>query len=230
MQVHPIEVWDLLKLLGLEGRWGASEENFLKFFEEVRNPYRQRDWPFLLGMSKDYLKTGGEIDPAFEEQARSRLGPVTWNTVKTLPDTIKSRATIDALDADARSVLGDMVRHHTPVRTFVWRNGRDLRHRYRQRGILSERVPKRKPRNEWIEFTREELELYDRIEEYISHFYRKYEERRRGLGFVMTVYRRRLTSSFHAARKSLGRRRAFLLADADTLGECRPDRRGSGAG
>ena len=217
MQVHPVEVWDLLRLLGLEGRWGASEENFLKFFEEVRNPYRQRDWTFLLGMSKDYLRTGGEIDPAFEEQARGQLGPVTWNTVKTLPDTIKSRATIEALDTEARSVLSDMVRHHTPVRTFVWRNGRDLLHRYRQRGILSERVPKRRPRNEWIEFTPEELELYDRIEEYISHFYRKYEERRRGLGFVMTVYRRRLTSSFHAARASLGRRRAFLIGDTDSV-------------
>ena len=217
MQVHPIEVWDLLKLLGLEGRWGANEENFLTFFEEVRNPYKQRDWPFLLGMWKDFVKTGGQIDPAFEERARNQLGPVTWNTVKTLPDTIKSRATIEALGAEARAVLSDMIRHHTPIRTFVWRNGRDLLHRYRQRGILSERVPKRKPRNEWIEFTPEEQELYDRIEEYISHFYRKYEARRRGLGFVMTVYRRRLTSSFHAARKSLGRRRAFLVGDADAV-------------
>ena len=217
MQVHPVEVWDLLKLLGLESRWGADEENLLRFFEEVRNPYRQRDWPFLLGMSKDFLMTGGEIDPAFEERARSRLGPVAWNTVKTLPDTIKSRATIEALDAEARSVLSDMIRHHTPIRTFIWRNGRGLLRRYRRRGILSQPVPKRKPTNEWIEFTPEELELYDRIEEYISHFYRKYEERRRGLGFVMTVYRRRLTSSFHAARESLGRRRAFLVGDTDAV-------------
>src|SRR5690606_3172772 len=31
-----------------------------------------------------------------------------------------------------------------------------------------------------------------------------------GLGFVMTVYRRRLTSSFYAVRKSLERRLGFL--------------------
>ena len=104
-----------------------------------------------------------------------------------------------------------MVRHHTPIRTFVWRNGRGLLMRYRERGILTERVPKRKPKNEWIAFTPVEQDLYDRIEEYISRFYRLYEERRRGLGFVMTVYRRRLTSSFHAARASLGRRREFLM-------------------
>ena len=46
-------------------------------------------------------------------------------------------------------------------------------------------------------------------------FTRKYEGQRKGLGFVMTVYRRRLTSSFHAARESLERRRAILLSDTD---------------
>ena len=211
MQVNPIEVWDLLKLLGLEGRWGASEENFLRFFEELGTPFGKRDWSFLLEMTKDYLKTGGQLDPAFEEKASRKLGPVAWNAVKALPTTIKAAATIRALDRPARTVLSDMIRHHTPIRTFVWRNGRDLLHRYRERGILSERVPTRKPTNEWIGFAPVEQDLYDRIDEYISHFYRKYEEQRKGLGFVMTVYRRRLTSSFHAARASLKRRREFLL-------------------
>jgi len=56
----------------------------------------------------------------------------------------------------------------------------------------------------------DEQALYDRIDEYISQFYQKYENERRGLGFVMTVYRRRLTSSFYAVRKSLERRLIFL--------------------
>ena len=219
MQVDPIEVWDLLKLLGLAGRWGASEDHFLRFFEESRSPFGQRDWPFLLSMTKDYLETGGEIGSDFAGEARNKLGPVTWNTVRNLPHTIKRRAAIGALDATARSVLNDMIRHHTPIRSYVWRNGRNLLRRYRERGILTERVPTRNPHNEWIEFTPEEQELYDRIEEYISHFYQKYEEQRRGLGFVMTVYRRRLTSSFHAARESLERRRTFLLDDDATAGD-----------
>ena len=211
MQVDPVEVWDLLKLLGLEGRWGAGEDCFVRFFEELRTPPGQRDWSFLLEMTRDYFATGGRIDPAFEEKASSRLGPVSWNAVKALPSTIKAPAKVGALDPTARDVLGGMVRHHTPIRTFVWRNGRGLLHRYRERGILTERVPKRKPKNEWIVFTPVEQDLYDRIEEYISRFYRIYEQRRRGLGFVMTVYRRRLTSSFHAARASLARRREFLM-------------------
>ena len=216
MQVDPIEVWDLLKLLDLAGRWGASEDYFLRFFDESRSPFGQRDWPFLLSMTKDYLETGGEIGPDFAGEARNKLGPVAWNDVRNLPHTIKSRAAIGELDAAARSVLNDMIRHHTPIRSYVWRNGRNLLRRYREREILTERVPTRNPHNEWIEFTPEEQELYERIEEYISHFYQKYEEQRKGLGFVMTVYRRRLTSSFHAARESLERRRAFLLDDDAT--------------
>ena len=219
MQVDPVEVWDLLKLLGLEGRWGAGEDYFLRFFEELRTPPGQRDWPFLLEMTRDYFDTGGRLDPAFEERASSKLGPVRWNAVKDLPKTIKAPVKVKALDPAARHILGQMVRHHTPIRTFVWRNGRGLLHRYRERGILAERVPKRNPTNEWIAFTPVEQDLYDRIEEYISHFYRLYEERRKGLGFVMTVYRRRLTSSFHAARASLGRRRGFLMdPDAEVSG------------
>jgi len=65
----------------------------------------------------------------------------------------------------------------------------------------------------------DEESLYNRIEEYITQFYQKYENERRGLGFVMTVYRRRLTSSFWAVRCSLERRLKFLsgIAGVETL-------------
>ena len=32
MQVHPVEVWDLVKNLNLGGRWEASDDHFLRFF------------------------------------------------------------------------------------------------------------------------------------------------------------------------------------------------------
>jgi hypothetical protein len=61
----------------------------------------------------------------------------------------------------------------------------------------------------------EEQTLYDRIDEYISYFYHKYESERRGLGFVMTVYRRRLASSFYAVRRSLERRLDYLRGELE---------------
>jgi hypothetical protein len=86
---------------------------------------------------------------------------------------------------------------------------------YQSRGILSAKVPKRDPVLEWIPMRSEEKKLYDRIEEYISDFYEKYESERKGLGFVMTVYRRRLTSSFYAMERSLERRLAYLAGEPE---------------
>src|SRR5262249_13116415 len=70
-------------------------------------------------------------------------------------------------------------------------------------------------RQVWIDLRDDEWELYQRIEQYIRHHYQKYEAERKGLGFIMTVYRRRLTSSFYAIAESLQRRLRFLLG---TLG------------
>ncbi|MCP4655039.1 MAG: SWF/SNF helicase family protein, partial [bacterium] len=97
-------------------------------------------------------------------------------------------------------------------RTFAWRNTRALLRTYRMQGLLDANVPERRPQNVWIALRDDERALYERVEEYISDFYERYEAERRGLGFVMTVFRRRLTSSFYALRRSLERRRAFLDA------------------
>ncbi|MGH3041316.1 MAG: helicase-related protein, partial [Gaiellaceae bacterium] len=86
--------------------------------------------------------------------------------------------------------------------------------RYRELGFLKENIPERDPRPVWITMREDERLLYDRIEEYISDFYQRYEAERRGLGFVMTVYRRRLTSSFAAIERSLRRRLDFLEGKA----------------
>lgn len=217
MQVHPVEVWDLLKVLGMGGKWGALQENFLKFFAELRKPFNDRDWPFILSMIRDYLAAGGAIEPAFAEAAQRELGLVDWDVVKELPNSGKPKTTVAQLGRKQQAYLHELVRRCTPLRRFVWRNTRGLLRKYCEKGLLKENVPHRKPKNEWIELKegpRGERELYDRIDEYISDFYQKYEAERKGLGFVMTVYRRRLTSSFYALQRSLERRKQFLMGIA----------------
>jgi hypothetical protein len=93
----------------------------------------------------------------------------------------------------------------------MFRTTREQLRRYRERGILADPVPVRDPQPCWIALSHEEWELYRRVEDYVSDFYQRYEGERRGLGFIMTVYRRRLTSSFAALARSLERRRAYLL-------------------
>src|SRR4029077_9662853 len=64
MQIDPREVYDLLKLLGMGGRWGV-EGNFLRYFEELRQPFEDVDWSFVLVMLDDHFATGGEWDERF---------------------------------------------------------------------------------------------------------------------------------------------------------------------
>lgn len=211
MQVHPVEVWDLLTLLGLGGKWGADEDNFLAFFREMRQPFATADWEWVFDLVQDYLATGGQLDAAFKSQALTELGPVKWSALEDLPRQTGQRARlIRQAGAGAQPYVKELARRHTPLNHYVFRSTRALLREYRRRGILQENVPTRAPHRERIPLRPDEQTLYDRIEEYISQFYQKYERERRGLGFVMTVYRRRLTSSFQAIRCSLERRLAFL--------------------
>ncbi len=216
MQIHPLEVWDLLSVLGLGGRWGADEDAFLGFFQEMRSPASQIDWEFVYDMVGDYLRTGGWLDDGFRQQVLADVGPVQWATLEELPSSPGRRAAlIKQLGAKALPHVKEMARRHTPLSRYIHRNTRRLLREYEKRGILNETVPRRKPHIERVPMQDEESSLYNRIDDYITYFYHKYENERRGLGFVMTVYRRRLTSSFYAVRCSLERRLAYLRGQLD---------------
>ena len=213
MQLDPVEVFDLLKLLGMGGRWGV-EGNFLRYFEELRRPFEDIDWPFILGMLDDHFTTGGQWDEAFCRVAEGRVGPVAWDQIRRLPSSRNAESVIRQLDGAAQGALRQLAGRHTPLRRHIFRNTRPLLRKYREQGLLKENIPERRPKPEWIPMTDEEDTLYRRIEEYIRDHYQKYEAERRGLGFIMTVYRRRLTSSFYAIQQSLQRRLDYLKGAA----------------
>ena len=87
MQINPLEVWDLLTVLGMGGRWGADEGAFLRFFGEMRKPFGQADWDFVFDMVDDYLAAGGALDPVFREQVAADIGPVKWATLEEATET-----------------------------------------------------------------------------------------------------------------------------------------------
>ncbi len=211
LQVHPIEVYDLLHVLGLGGRWGAHPSNFLGFFRELRKDGEDEiDWRFVVSMVRDAQEMGIELDGAFEALAQERLGPVEWRQARGLLEGSDPGATIARLTSVGKGIVREMVRRMTPLRVRIQRNTRELLRRYKEKGLLKGNICRRQADSIWIPFTREEEQLYDEVETYITDFYKKYEAQRRGLGFVMTVYRRRLTSSFHALEQSLVRRLEFL--------------------
>jgi superfamily II DNA or RNA helicase len=216
MQLHPIELWDLLALLGLGGRWGARPEWFLRFYEELRRGAAEVDWSLVLPLVREEVRIHG-IDPVYAQRAAQELGLVGWEEVRRLLLGESTRSP-QHLEPDQRNWLFVGLRHHAPLRRLMFRHTRSLLRRYAERGLLDARIPERRPRPVWIAMSEVERTLYDRIEEYISEFYDRYEAERPGLGFVMTVYRRRLTSSFHAIRCSLERRLEFLSRQRPDLG------------
>ena len=214
MQVHPLEIWDLLSLLGMGGKWGSDEDNFLDFFNELRRPFSQTDWNTVFEMVSDYISSGGEIDGGFRTQATADLGPVKWSKLEflTRPNT-NFQNIVNELGERLTPYIRQLAQKHTPLKNFVQRNTRSLLREYVKKGILKDKIPTRHPEILRVEMTAEEFNLYDRIDEYIHDFYQKYEEERRGLGFIMTVYRRRLTSSFYAIQRSLERRYKYLKGE-----------------
>src|SRR5690606_7568416 len=130
MQVHPLEVWDLLTVLGLGGRWRADENNFLGFFGELRKPFADTEWNFVLDLVADYLETaqpGGQIDPTFYNTMCQRLGTPHANAIRDLPRQQGSRSgLVRGLPSSVQPFVREMARHHTPLQHYIFRNTRDL--------------------------------------------------------------------------------------------------------
>src|SRR5262249_21173641 len=119
----------------------------------------------------------------------------------------------------AMAWLDEWLRAHTPMRERVFRTTRAVLREYKAQNLLppGSTVPHRLVRDRFIPMTPAEGQLYDRLEPYIARYYNTYvsgPKAQRPLGFIMTIYRRRLTSSFLAIERSLINRRAVILGRA----------------
>ena len=96
MQVHPVEVWDLLTELGLPPEW--HETAFLKFFEVVghTSPSPQ-DMEFLAAMFRAAEKSYGS---ATEADAR-RAGATSGLQAKRILSALRDSAAIPRRQMDA---------------------------------------------------------------------------------------------------------------------------------
>jgi hypothetical protein len=99
------------------------------------------------------------------------------------------------------------------------RHTRELLRDYHRKGLLDTPIATRDPRDVVVPMNPAERELYDAVEEYISTTYNNAaQDKRSAVGFVMTIYRRRLASSFHALKQTLNKRltdEKLALTDED---------------
>lgn len=208
MQVHPVEVWDLLSLLGLPPEW--QEEAFLKFCEAVDHPSPSpEDMEFLAAM---FRATEHRYGSASEQDAK-RAGATSGLQAKRILSALRDSAAIPRrqMDAQARGVALRMMRSQSPIGRLISRHTRDLLRRYHKAGKLKTPIADREVDDRFVTLSNDETRIYEAVENYISTTYNQASPKEKNaVGFVMTIYRRRLASSFHALRHTLEDRLAAM--------------------
>ncbi len=221
MQVDPIEVWDLLNLLEMPDEWSAK--GFTGFFKDVTNPD-----PSATAMeSMAALFRAAEVAYGPLPDARAqRLTELSGLGTKKLLRALRDRSGIPRrkLNSSERTAALAMMRSHTPISHRVSRHTRDLLRRYFDAGMLETPIAAREVQDRFIEMPPSERAVYEAVEDYIDTTYNQADESvRNAVGFIMTVYRRRLASSFAALRATLRKRLEAVERGAEALTETDED-------
>ena len=209
MQIDPIEIFDLLNLLGLEGHWSYGE-NFCNYFSSLSDKPDTHTLDFWQTMSNDYFSRGGQ---ECDRLRKNLLNTNQQMMAYKLSDTWKKGTNIVngkklAQDSEFINLSRQYLTINTPLKDLMFRHTRDTLRQYYKLGILDRDIPRRIVSDNAIALEpKREVPLYQAVSNYVRHFYRlAQKENRKALGFLMTLYRKRLTSSFYAIRKSLQRR------------------------
>ena len=200
MQMHPVELWDLLDLLGLPDEWHRDDGVFLRYFQRASGNPSPEDLEYLAALFRSTEASFGEMADTEAAQILPEVSPLKRKKVlRALRDV--SAIPRKTMDADTRRAATCFLRAASPLRHRMIRNTRELLRRYKLP------VPKRDPREVVVEMTPAESALYTAVEDFIGDAYRAASpEKRSAVGFVMTVYRRRLASSFEALKRTLNGR------------------------
>ena len=203
MQVHPAEVWDLLDILGLPEEW--TRKNFIDFFKEMEEPVPSTAaFDRMARLFQACERHFDEIELADAARASGLSGLKLKKVLRALrdeADTPRRRLT-----DDLRQAAINIMRASTPIRMLVSRHTRALLREYFKAGKLTTPIADREVMDRFIKMSSEERALYEAVEEYIATTYNQATDKERNaVGFVMTIYRRRLASSFLALRNTLQR-------------------------
>ncbi len=206
MQVSELEVWDLLCLLGMPSEW--TEEAFERFFEwvEKENP-DEATLSYLAGLWRSSVAAFDE-PPSTALPEQLRRSPMKKKKVlKALKDTDPlSRRNLGIPERQAALALA---KRWTPVQGLISRHSRTLLRAYKQQGAMDLAIGTRHVDDRFLPISPEERALYDAVEDFISTQYaRASGQKKSAVGFVMTIYRRRLASSVAALVATLEKRMA----------------------
>ncbi|EAU70807.1 putative DEAD/H helicase [Synechococcus sp. BL107] len=206
MQVSELEVWDLLALLGMPPEW--TEDAFERFFEwvEKENP-DEATLAYLAGLWRSSVSAFGEApDNAMPEELR-RTPLRKRKALRALND--RDPLSRRNLSVEIRQASLALAKRWTPVQGLISRHSRNLLRAYKQQGSMDLAIGTRHVDDRFLESTPQERALYDAVEGFISSQYAQATgQKKSAVGFVMTIYRRRLASSVAALVSTLEKRLA----------------------
>jgi len=219
MQIDAIEVFDLLNLLGLQGHWSYGD-NFCYYFASLQGAVKQEVINFWQVMSSDYFQRGGQPCSRLEQfltksdRILAYKMQDTWQRGKKISNHKQLLADEDFIDTSRQYLTVN-----TPLKDLMFRHTRDTLRQYYHRGLLERDIPTRVVQDNAITLEpQREVPLYIAVSDYVRHFYRLAQKDQRScLGFLMTLYRKRLTSSFYAIKSSLQRRLDYLLTQQGSV-------------
>lgn len=202
MQIHPVEIWDLLHVLGVPEAWSAKI--FERYFELVAAPNLSDAELDLLA----HLFQANEAHFGLTQQA-------TLNRLVGAGSPLRLRKVLAALrdaaatprhrlSAEERQLAQTILKASSPVANLVSRHTRELLRAYFRAGKISSRIADRDVQDVFVEMSPAERDVYEAVEDYISTTYNSAAAKERNaVGFVMTIYRRRVASSFAALSQTL---------------------------
>ena len=190
MQLNEVELWALLELLQPEG-WNAAE--YRRFYQDdtpdlAEWKYRRDLWQKSNPpQTEDFLLTSDN-----EDYIASQLNQ---------PETMQS-------------TLQEMQRT-SPAKQLMSRHTRELLRQYRSQGLLDAPVPQRHATDVTITMAPEERILYEGIKPLIQQCYSTRDINQQALGFITTIFRKRMGSSTYAYAQTLRNAANRVPQDAD---------------
>ncbi len=186
MQLNEAELWGLLELLEPEG-WGSEE--YRQFYEgesgdggvDVGRWKRRRElWRRASGLESELGSGDFLLDSDNDDYIARRLA-----------------------DAGERERSARAMERDAPGRRLMSRHTRKLLREYRSRGLLDAPVPHRRAGDVTIEMTAEERGLYEGIKPLVEQRYGSRGITGQALGFITTIFRKRMGSSLVAYAQTL---------------------------
>ncbi|WP_065846237.1 helicase-related protein [Sphingobium sp. Ndbn-10] len=206
LQTHAMELYDLLSLLGLPPEWNAvAYERYFAALGDAHLPADKMEECARLFRATEAFY--GELTP----ERAARMGGVQS---EPLP-RIRTRKILGALrgapSVPRRQLSGEervaavrIMKRWTPVAALMSRHTRSLLRRYQAGGKLQARIAVRDVQDRFIDMERAERDIYERVENFIRSAYQNADQsQRNAIGFILTIYRKRLSSSFAALAHSL---------------------------